>query len=96
MGGFGCPMGLVSPIRVERDGASLGFTRVDTAERASIVWPSGFSGRLLDGRAELVAPDESVLAREHDVVSNLAGAAQDNGDILVCFDFATKPLVESP
>ena len=72
------------------------FTRVDVAERASIVWPSGFSARFLHGRADLVSPDGSVLAREGDVISNLAGGAADNGDILVCIDFAMRPRVDSP
>ncbi len=70
------------------------FTRVDIGERVSVVWPSGYSGRLLNGRAELVAPDGSVLARERDVISNLAGSSKDNGDTFLCFDFATKPLVD--
>lgn len=70
------------------------FTRVDIGERVSVVWPSGYSARLLNGRAELVAPDGSVLARERDVISNLGGGSADNGDILLCFDFATKPLVD--
>lgn len=87
-------MALVSPIRVERDGGAMVFTRVDIGERRSVVWPSGFSARLMDGRAELVYPDGSVLAGEGDVISNLAGAAADNGDTLVCFDPGTKPLVD--
>lgn len=70
------------------------FKRVDIGERMSVVWPSGFSARLVNGRAELVAPDGSVLARERDVISNLAGGAADNGDILICFDFDTMPLVD--
>lgn len=87
-------MALVPPIRVERDGSAMVFMRVDIGERTSVVWPSGFSARLLDGRAELVYPDGSVLARERDVISNLAGGSADNGDTLICFDFATKPEVD--
>ena len=85
----------MAPIRVERDGGAMVFTRVDIGERLSVVWPSGYSARLLNGRAELVAPDGSVLARERDVISNLGGGGSaDNGDILLCFDSATKPLVD--
>jgi hypothetical protein len=70
------------------------FMWVDVPERIVLIWPGGYSARLLEGRAELVAPDGSVLAREGDVVSNLAGGAADDGSILLCFDFASKPGVE--
>lgn len=93
--GFGpCHTALLPPIRVERDGGAMVFTRVDTAERRSVVWPNGFSARLMDGRAELVAPDGSVLAHEGDVISNIGGGSAANGDALLCFDLATKPLVD--
>ena len=86
-------MALVLPIRVERDRGAMGFTTVDDGERRSVVWPSGFSARLLNDRAELVTPEGSVLARDGDVISGLAGAAADNGDILVCIDLASHPQV---
>jgi hypothetical protein len=94
LGGFGCPMGLVTPVRVGRDGAAMVFARIDIPERIDLIWPSGFSARLVGARAELIAPNVSILAREGDVISNLAGAAADDGSILVCFDFASKPVVE--
>ncbi len=59
-----------------------------------MIWPSGYSARVLEGRADLVSPDGSVLANEGDVISNLTGAAADDGGILLCFDFASKPVVE--
>lgn len=92
--GFACPGALVAPIRVEREGDAVVFVRVDSGERVSVVWPDGYSARLLNGRADLVAPDGSVFAREGDVISNLGGGAADNGDILLCFDPATKPRVD--
>ena len=42
----------------------------------------------------MIGPDGSILAREGDVISNLTGAAADDGTILLCFDFASKPVVE--
>jgi hypothetical protein len=36
-----------------------------------LVWPRGFSARLVGGRAELVAPDGTVVIREGDVVSDI-------------------------
>jgi hypothetical protein len=84
----------VTPIRVERDGNSMVFVSVDIPARVSVVWPNGYSARLLDGRAELIAPDGSVLADDGDVISGLAGGAADNGDFHLCFDFASRPVVE--
>ena len=61
-----------------------------------VVWPSGYSARLMNGRAELIQPDgiRQVLARDGDAINDLAGGAADNGDFLICFDFASKPVVE--
>lgn len=93
--GSGCAIALVRPIRVERDADALVFTRVDNGERLSVVWPSGFSARLLNGRAELVAPERFVFAREGDVLSDLLGGADVNGDILICFDYPIQPVSQS-
>ena len=92
--GFGCGMAGVTPIRVERDGGSLVFADATSGNRSQIVWPNGYSARLMNGRAELVPPNGSVLARDGDVISGLSGNAQDNGDTFICLDFASKPLVE--
>ncbi len=70
------------------------FMRAETGEHYTVVWPHGFSARLLDDRAELVYPDGSVLARERDVISNLAAGEAENGDTLACFDLAAKPVVD--
>ena len=92
--GFGCGMAALTPIRVERDGVSMVFVNETGETRVPVVWPNGYSARLLNGRAELVQPDGSVLARDGDLISNLASGAADNGDHLICMDFASKPLVE--
>lgn len=92
--GFGCPMATLTPMRVERDEGSMVFADEATGTPMLVVWPNGYSARLMNGRAELVQPDGRVLARDGDVISNLASAAADNGDLLICMDFASKPLVE--
>jgi hypothetical protein len=94
IGGFGCPMALISPIRVERDGTTMTFASVEGPGQVPVVWPHGYSARLLAGRAELVAPDGSVLAAEGATISNLSGGAADNGDLLLCFDLASATVVE--
>jgi hypothetical protein len=70
------------------------FADEATGNRLQVVWPNGYSARLVNGRAELVRPDGSVLARDGDVISGLASGAADNGDLLVCLDAASKPVVE--
>jgi len=91
---FGCPLALLTPIRVERDGVSMVFADEASGSRVQVVWPNGYSARLLNGRAELIPPDGSVLARDGDVISSLTAGAADNGDYLVCLDGASKPVVE--
>lgn len=91
--GFGCPMALAPELRVWREADEMVFLRVSDAQRVVVVWPPGFSARLMRGRAELVMPDGGVLAREGDILTNLAGEAADNGDILVCVDTASRPEV---
>jgi hypothetical protein len=87
-------MAALTPIRVERDGGSMVFVDAASGNQLQVVWPNGYSARLIDERAELIPPDGSVLAREGDVISNLASSAADNGDLLVCLDFASQPSVE--
>jgi hypothetical protein len=49
-----------------------------------VVWPMGFSARLLSGKAELVAPDGTVVAREGDRLDQLLGGYWDDGLYHVC------------
>jgi hypothetical protein len=81
----GCPTALIQPVRVARDANSLVFLATDDGTRRQLVWPAGFSARVVVGHAQLVTPNGSVYASEGDVLTSLIGAAADNGDMLVCF-----------
>lgn len=91
----GCPLAGLAPVRLVREDESLVFDLAEDGSRLSVVFPYGFSGRLVDGRGELVWPGGAVLAREGDVLSGLMGEAASNGDFILCFDAATTVRVES-
>jgi hypothetical protein len=62
----GCPL-LGYDGQLALDGNDLVLTGKDA------VWPHGFSGRLLDGKAQLVAPDGTVVAGTGDHLEGLGG-----------------------
>jgi hypothetical protein len=66
---------LGSPERLTRSGTDLALVNVNTGQQTTIVWPYGFVARLVDGKAELVAPDGSVVAREGDLLKVGGGFA---------------------
>lgn len=90
----GCPLAELSPVRLVREDQSLGFESIDDGQRLAVVFPYGFSARLVAGRGELVSPGGHVLAREGDVVSRLMGSSASNGEFILCFDAATSIQVD--
>lgn len=80
-----CSIAALSPVRLVREEHALVFESVETGQRVPVLFPYGFGGRLVSARAELVAPEGVVLAREGSVLTGLGGASADNGDFLVCF-----------
>jgi hypothetical protein len=76
---WACAQALAGPVRPERDGQMLVFVSLDTETTAKLVWPRGFSARLLDGQAELIGRDGSVIAREGDDLRDLGGGSTGDG-----------------
>jgi hypothetical protein len=71
-GNWACGGSTIEPARVLREGDAVVFDYL-SGGRVDLVWPRGFSAWLLDGRAEIVAPDGSVVLSEGDVFSDIIG-----------------------
>lgn len=82
---FGCPAALLGPVRVATAGDELIVLAVGTNEPVAVVWPTGWAAWRLDGRAELVGRDGTVIAREGDVIENrFGGGMGDDGAAHIC------------
>ncbi len=77
---WACAQARAGPVRVARNGQLLVFTSLDGKSTADLIWPRGFTARLLDGRAELVARNGSVVAEEGDVLDDLGGGVGATGN----------------
>jgi hypothetical protein len=76
-GVVGCPaIGPVGPVVMQwdRNAHTVSFSFEPWGGSDTILWPDGFSAREYLGRAELVAPDGSVVARDGDAVSGILGS----------------------
>ena len=80
-----CPLALVRPVVVKLDREAVLFVSQADGAPINLIWPAGFSARLLAGRAEIVTPFGNVYARDGDVLAKLGGATLDNGDLSICF-----------
>ncbi len=74
---WACPGNTVQPSKVVRHGEAVVFILQTTGQPIDLVWPRGFSARLLNDRAEVVAPDGTVVLREGDVFSDIISGVPD-------------------
>jgi hypothetical protein len=81
---FGCATAMLGPVRVTTTDGAMIFVGAESGEPVQIVWPSGWAAWRLDGRAELVDRDGTVIAREGDVIHDRFGGGGGDGAFHVC------------
>lgn len=78
-----CANALLEPVLIERSQSAVVFVSVTTKMTVDIVWPRGTQALLVDGRAELFAPDQTLIGTEGQTLDDLGGAGS-GGYFHVC------------
>ena len=81
---MGCPTALLARARVAVEGGSLVLVPEVGGDPVRVVWPTGWAAWRLDGRAELVSRDGTVVGRDGDVVSGFGGGVGTDDAFHVC------------
>ncbi len=80
--GGACRLSLRHGVRMTRSGSELVFWQGD--QRLAIAWPQGTKALLVDGRAELFAPDGTLIAVEGQILPDLGGGLDAEDRFHVC------------
>jgi hypothetical protein len=68
-----CNQALLEPLIVGRTGDRLTFTGATSGHASAVIWPHGFTARVIDGKGALLDPSGTVLGREGDTLTDLGG-----------------------
>ena len=78
-----CSWARLEPVRMELSGSEVRFASVATGKPVRIVWPAGFSARIVNASAERVASDGTIVAHEGDTLTRVGGGYE-GGAFHVC------------
>jgi hypothetical protein len=78
-----CALVRFGAVEMRRAGSRVVFTS-PTGQDVQIVWPYGTTARLVDGRAEMFAPDGTLIATEGQLVSGPGGGLGADDAFHVC------------
>ena len=79
-----CDQALLGSVRFVLTGTVISFVSVDTGLPGKLIWPHGFAAWLVNGKAEIVAPDGTVIGYSGDVLSGLGGGGGPGNAFTVC------------
>jgi hypothetical protein len=73
-----CPAMVMDPARIGVLDDAVVLLAVPSGERMKVVWPAGWAAWRLDGQAQLVSRDGTIVGREGEVLDGLAGHTWDD------------------
>lgn len=68
-----CAAAGLLPVIVSRQGDALILLNATSRQPVAVIWPHGFTARLVNGKGELLDPSGTVVAVEGDTLSDIAG-----------------------
>ena len=68
-----CALARLLPIVIKRDGDRLMFVNAQSSQTVAVIWPHGFSARVVNGKGELLDPSGAIIGTEGDTLSELGG-----------------------
>jgi hypothetical protein len=80
----GCQLARLEPVRMERAASEIVFGSVQTGDPVAVTWPYGTTGWLINGKAELLAPDGTLISTEGQTLDDLGGGLGLDNRFHVC------------